>query len=481
MFDEFLRASRRTEPSGRSTPTTTTATSTASRGWTASATSSPPAASTLPEATRPTRPAARRCGASATARTTSCQELIETRGRRGLSRARCDYLQAARAAGLRRAVVSSSANAGRCSRPPASPDLFEARVDGVVADASRPAGQAGARTRSWPARTRSASTPQQAAVFEDALAGVEAGPAGGFGLVVGVDRVGQADGAARARRRHRGQRPGRAAPSRHPIDEAVVPGRARGACARRGSTSTCWPQSESVFALSNGHIGLRGNLDEGEPHGLPGTYLNSVYELRPLPYAEAGYGYPESGQTIVNVTNGKMIRLLVDDEPFDVRYGDLRCARARARPARRHADRERRVAFPGRRRRSGSAATRLVSFTQRAVAAIRYEVEPVDRPAAARPAVRAGRQRAAAAARRTTRGSPRARSAARAGGRTCSRELARRAGAPHQAQRAAGGGGDGPRGRRAGRHCGPRSRPCPDLARVTVTTRARSRASGCAS
>src|SRR5438034_9576075 len=82
-------------------------------------------------------------------------------------------------------------------------------------------------------------------------------------------------------------------------------------------------QSESVFALSNGHIGLRGNLDEGEPFGLPGTYLNSFYELRPLPYAEAGYGYPESGQTVVNVTNGKIIRLLVDDEPLDVRYGKL--------------------------------------------------------------------------------------------------------------------------------------------------------------
>src|SRR5712692_7410639 len=82
-------------------------------------------------------------------------------------------------------------------------------------------------------------------------------------------------------------------------------------------------QSESIFALSNGHIGLRGNLDEGEPHGLPGTYLNSLYELRPLPYAEAGYGYPESGQTVINVTNGKLIRLLVDDEPFDVRYGQI--------------------------------------------------------------------------------------------------------------------------------------------------------------
>ena len=76
-------------------------------------------------------------------------------------------------------------------------------------------------------------------------------------------------------------------------------------------------QTESLFALANGHIGWRANLDEGEPHGLPGSYLNGFYEQRPLPYAEAGYGYPESGQTLIDVTNGKLIRLLVDDEPFD--------------------------------------------------------------------------------------------------------------------------------------------------------------------
>src|ERR1700728_1138152 len=80
-------------------------------------------------------------------------------------------------------------------------------------------------------------------------------------------------------------------------------------------------QTESVFALGNRHIGVRGNLDEGEPHGLPCTYLNGLYEGRPLPYAEAGYGYPEAGQTVVNITNGKLIRLLVDDELFDLRYG----------------------------------------------------------------------------------------------------------------------------------------------------------------
>jgi alpha,alpha-trehalose phosphorylase len=137
------------------------------------------------------------------------------------------------------------------------------------------------------------------------------------------------------------------------------------------------PQTESIFALSNGHIGLRGNLDEGEPWGLPGTYLNAFYEVRPLPYAEAGYGYPDAGQTIINVTNGKVIRLLVDDEPFDVRYGELarheRVLDLRDGVVRREAEWFS-PAGQGVRVRS----TRLVSFVQRSVAAILYEVEPLE-------------------------------------------------------------------------------------------------------
>jgi CBS domain-containing protein len=66
-------------------------------------------------------------------------------------------------------------------------------------------------------------------------------------------------------------------------------------------------QMASLFVLSNGHIGLRINLDEGEPNANPGTYLGSFYEQRPLPYPEPGYGYPEAGQIIVNVTSGKLI------------------------------------------------------------------------------------------------------------------------------------------------------------------------------
>ncbi|MDL5205604.1 glycosyl hydrolase family 65 protein [Streptomyces sp. ALI-76-A] len=136
-------------------------------------------------------------------------------------------------------------------------------------------------------------------------------------------------------------------------------------------------QSESVFALSNGHVGWRGNLDEGEPHGLPGSYLNGVYELHPLPYAEAGYGYPESGQTVINVTNGKVLRLLVDDEPFDLRYGRLvaheRCLDLRRGVLERTCEW---ISPAGSRVRVRS--TRLVSLTQRAIAAVAYEVEPVD-------------------------------------------------------------------------------------------------------
>jgi alpha,alpha-trehalose phosphorylase len=136
-------------------------------------------------------------------------------------------------------------------------------------------------------------------------------------------------------------------------------------------------QTESVFALANGHIGLRANLDEGEPFGLPGTYLNSFYELRPLPYAEAGFGYPESGQTVVNVTNGKIIRLLVDDEPFDVRYGKLltheRELDLRAGVLRRRAEWRSPAGASVR-----VSSTRMVSFVQRSAAAILYEVEPLD-------------------------------------------------------------------------------------------------------
>jgi beta-phosphoglucomutase family hydrolase len=102
------------------------------------------------------------------------------------------YVRAARQAGLRTAVVSSSANTAQMLDAAGIAELFEARVDGLTAKerglAGKPAPDmflAGAEVLGVPA--------SRAVVFEDALAGVEAGRAGGFACVVGVDRVGQAD------------------------------------------------------------------------------------------------------------------------------------------------------------------------------------------------------------------------------------------------------------------------------------------------
>jgi beta-phosphoglucomutase family hydrolase len=101
------------------------------------------------------------------------------------------YARAARDAGLRRAVVSSSANCRDVLVAAGIEDLFEARIDGVVAARDHLRGKPAPDTFLAGARALGLE-PQAAAVFEDALAGVAAGRAGGFGYVVGVDRTGQA-------------------------------------------------------------------------------------------------------------------------------------------------------------------------------------------------------------------------------------------------------------------------------------------------
>ncbi len=145
----------------------------------------------------------------------------------------------------------------------------------------------------------------------------------------------------------------------------------------RGITIDRLPQSESLFALANGHIGLRGNLDEGEPVGTHGTYLNGFYESYPLQYGERGYGFAEDGQSVVNVPDGKIVRLQVEDEPLDIHRGTLE-------------HHERRLDFRTGvlerdlvwRTASGHAVKvntkRLVSLSLRSVAAILYEVEAID-------------------------------------------------------------------------------------------------------
>jgi beta-phosphoglucomutase family hydrolase len=102
------------------------------------------------------------------------------------------YVAAAREAGLRRAVVSASENTQAVLAAAGISDLFEVRIDGVVAREQGLNGKPSPDTFLAAARAL-AVAPDDAAVFEDALAGVEAGRAGRFGFVVGVDRAGQAE------------------------------------------------------------------------------------------------------------------------------------------------------------------------------------------------------------------------------------------------------------------------------------------------
>jgi alpha,alpha-trehalose phosphorylase len=138
-------------------------------------------------------------------------------------------------------------------------------------------------------------------------------------------------------------------------------------------------RAESVFALANGHLGLRGNLDEGEPRGLSGTYLNGFYESYPLEYGERGFGFAEDGQTLVPITDGKIIRVLVENEPLDLERGTIEHHERRLDLRTGVLERELvwRSAY-------GDAvrvrSRRLVSFVQRSVAAIDYTIEAVDRP-----------------------------------------------------------------------------------------------------
>lgn len=119
------------------------------------------------------------------------QQLIRERGVRAYPSS-VRYVRAVREAGLPCAVVSSSANCHEVLVAAGIDDLFQGRVDGVVAAREHLRGKPAPDTYLAAARLLGVQPPE-AAVFEDALAGVEAGRAGGFAFVVGVDRAGQAD------------------------------------------------------------------------------------------------------------------------------------------------------------------------------------------------------------------------------------------------------------------------------------------------
>lgn len=85
------------------------------------------------------------------------------------------------------------------------------------------------------------------------------------------------------------------------------------------------PRMETIFTVGNGHLGIRGVSDEGKPVFENGTFINGFYEKWPIVYGEEAYGFARTGQTIVNVTDTKTIKLYVDDECFDLDTANLLC------------------------------------------------------------------------------------------------------------------------------------------------------------
>src|SRR6201988_181683 len=75
-------------------------------------------------------------------------------------------------------------------------------------------------------------------------------------------------------------------------------------------------QLETMLAVGNGYLGMRGCPEEGGPNAENGTFINGFYETRPIVYGEDAYGFARTGQTLCNVTDSKIIKLFVDDEPF---------------------------------------------------------------------------------------------------------------------------------------------------------------------
>jgi alpha,alpha-trehalose phosphorylase len=137
---------------------------------------------------------------------------------------------------------------------------------------------------------------------------------------------------------------------------------------------------ESVFAVANGYLGVRGAPEEGGPAHDPGVTLNGLHETWPIVYPEDAYGLARTGHTVVNATDGSIIRLFVDDEPFDL---------ATARLVRFERVLDMQIGVLGREvewetprgRRVLVRSRRLASLEDRHLLAMDYEVVALDGPA----------------------------------------------------------------------------------------------------
>ena len=285
--------------------------------------------------------------------------------------------------GMPLAVVSSSVNAPAVLAAAGLADRFRTVVSGAVATELGLPGKPAPDTFLHAAAELGA-TAATSVVLEDAVSGVRAGAAGDFVLVVGVDRgVGSRD-AHRGRCDDRRRGPGRAGPDGRrrmnghavgpdPLDRGRFPIEPW-ALIETGYRPDDLGVTETLFAVANGYLGMRGNPEEGRPSYAHGTFLNGFHETWPIRHAEAAFGFARTGQTLVNVPDAKVMKIYVDDEPLTFGTADLehyeRCLDFRDGVLRRSLIWR---TPSGKRVRIDS--TRMVSMTQRHLAIMTLEVE----------------------------------------------------------------------------------------------------------
>ncbi|MDH3682356.1 MAG: glycoside hydrolase family 65 protein [Acidimicrobiia bacterium] len=138
-------------------------------------------------------------------------------------------------------------------------------------------------------------------------------------------------------------------------------------------------RAETVFALGNGYVGIRGTFEEGRPSFEPGTFIGGFHETWPIVHAEEAYGLARVGQSIINVPDATVLELFVDDEPLFIPTARLRHYRRILDMRTGVLGRELKWSTPAGKHVTVSSS-RVVSLEHRHVAAISYEVT-VDRAA----------------------------------------------------------------------------------------------------
>ena len=138
--------------------------------------------------------------------------------------------------------------------------------------------------------------------------------------------------------------------------------------------------TETLFAVGNGYLGMRGNVEEGRETHAHGTFINGFHEIWPIRHAEEAFGFARVGQTIVNVPDNKTIKLYVDDEPMLLSVADLeyydRTLDFRDGVLRRDI-----IWRTPAGKRVKVSSSRMVSFTQRHLAIMTIEVTMLDEEA----------------------------------------------------------------------------------------------------